>query len=286
MESFKNRVAKARLTSKEAAIAEFILNNTSKVCFYSAKDLARVINTSDATVNRMARALGYNAYSSLQKELQNTISENVDFVQTILGSPLERLITQETTPLNNSTNSQFLDLMFNNIRSVFIKNTDEKIDSVIHLLENSEHKYIAGQRPTADIANKLGFLLRMIIDKVVVLTDACIFERLLDINEKDCLFIIDFDPYSLLAKQTMEYAKARNAKIILMTDRTTSNHGYLADELLVVDVFGMSFFNSNVAPFFLMEFICTKLANSRKVSTKQRLNILEPYFTSRRLKLP
>ena len=73
----KERVIRAKLTKKESDIAEFILNNLNRVCFMSTSDLAKELNTSNTSVNRTAKALGYKVFNDLQKEIQDYVSRQV-----------------------------------------------------------------------------------------------------------------------------------------------------------------------------------------------------------------
>ncbi|MNP58144.1 SIS domain protein [compost metagenome] len=112
--------------------------------------------------------------------------------------------------------------------------------------------------------------------------DAYAFEKILDIEEGDCLFAIDFSPHSQYALQLLQYAGQRKAETILLTDKTSSPLSRCANEILVADVEGTSFFNSNVAPLFLLEYLAGRMAEKNMEQTKHRLNILEPYFDSHR----
>ena len=50
MSAFSQRVHAARLTKKEAAVADYNLNNFSAVCYMSTGELGRNLGVSDATV--------------------------------------------------------------------------------------------------------------------------------------------------------------------------------------------------------------------------------------------
>ena len=111
-----------------------------------------------------------------------------------------------------------------------------------------------------------------------------IMEDILDICPEDCLFVIDFNQYSNTAMKVLSYGQSRGAKIVLLTDRPTAPFACLADLLLLVDVDGASFFNSQVAAVFLLELLATLVADRNSEETERRLNVLNPYFDEHRLK--
>lgn len=285
MEFLREKVAQTKLTKKEVLVADYILKNANRVCFMSTKELASVLATSDATVNRLAKSIGFASFLELQKKLRERISRQADDAERFRMSPLERMFRAEN-PVKGQSSSfaeEFMKKSARNLESVFLNNDPAKLERVVELLLNSRLKYISGQRPTAALAGKFGFLLRMIVSNVIVVNSEYSFEQLLDISRKDCLFTIDFNQYSSTAAQLLQYARERRAPAVLLTDRMTSPLSHYATEVLAVDVDGLSFFNSNVAPLMLLEYICTRLAERASQNTKQRLNLLNPYFDSHKL---
>ena len=279
--SLKERIIKSKLTKKESDIAEYIFHNSSKVCFMSASELAKELKTSNTSVNRMAKALGYNSFSDLQKELQEHISYQADFFDEFRLPPKKRIIEVDNKELSkeNLTN-KYYELTSNNIMSVLSKNTPDKIDRVVEILSESNHRYINGCRGTADLANRMGFLLRLIVENVILVTDEDInnIEKVIDIEKNDCMIIFSFNRYKKNTLDIINICKKNLAKIILITDRATAPFSQYADELLIVDVASMSFFNSSISAMFLLELICTKLAIRLGDQAKERLNFLEPFI--------
>ncbi|MCC7276256.1 MAG: MurR/RpiR family transcriptional regulator, partial [Alphaproteobacteria bacterium] len=63
----------AALTKSQRAIADHIVKDPKGAAFLSAKELARMIDVSDASVVRFARALGYDGYPDLVGDLKQEI---------------------------------------------------------------------------------------------------------------------------------------------------------------------------------------------------------------------
>ncbi len=282
----KEKIIKAKLTRKESEIAEYILNNVSKACFMSASDLAKELDTSNTSVNRAAKALGYNVFGDLQQELQQYISYQADQSDKYMLPPKQRI---ENAASGNSDEEDLIkrqyELVSSNLMSVLSKNSTEKIDSVVKLLAECKFRYINGNRGTADMANKLAFLLRLIVGNVIVTTqdDVVAMETVMDIGPEDCIVVFSFNRYNKNTLYVIDACKKKNAKVILITDRATAPCAQYADELLTVDVTSLSYFNSNVSTLFLLELICTKLALRIGDSARERLNALEPYINRTQL---
>lgn len=281
LNDLKERIIKARLTKKESDIAEYILCNIGKVCFMSTSDLAKELNTSNTSVNRMAKALGYKVYSNMQKEIQEYVSYQAD-ASDRFRLPLKQRIVEvgDNEYPDKNLIAKYYELVSNNIMSVLSKNTPDKIDCVVDILASSKHRYLSGYRGTASLADKFAFLLSLIVGNVIQVTgeDISNIEKVMDIGKDDCLVMISFNRYRKNSLDIIKICKEKSAKLILITDRATAPFSQYADELLVVDVASLSFFNSNVAPMFLLELICSKLVLRLNEYAKERLNILEPYI--------
>lgn len=277
----KECIIKAKLSKKESEIAEFILYNIGKVCFMSTSDLARELNTSGTSVNRMAKALGYRTFNEMQKKMQEFVSHQTDLFDNFRLPPKQRLAKFEKDELSEENLiSKYFELTSKNLMSVFSKNTPDKIDRVVDALKTSRHKYISGYRGTAYLAEKFGFLIGLITGNIILVTgeDTNNIQKVMDIEKDDCIVIISFNRYSKNTLDIINICKERSAKLILITDRATAPFSQYVDELLIVDVESLSFFNSNVAPMFLIELICTRLAVRLEEDAKDRLNMLEPYI--------
>jgi DNA-binding MurR/RpiR family transcriptional regulator len=282
----KEKIIRARLTKKEGEIAEYILNQVNTACFLSASDLAKELNTSNTSVNRMAKALGYGSFGDLQKELQQHVSRQADQSDRYM-LPMTRRI--EAAGDGTGTNGELIkrqyELISQSLLSVATKNTSDRIDRVVELLARSRCRYISGYRGTAALASKMGFLLHLVIGNVPVIPDGNVnaIEAVMDIGPEDCILVFSFNRYSKSAAEVIEASRQRGARIILITDRATAPFAQFADELLIVDVTSTSYFNSNVAALFLVELICSKLALLLGESARKRLSALEPYINKNQI---
>lgn len=252
-------------------IAEYILNNIKDVCFMTCAQVAKNMDTSDTSVIRTCKALGYSGFNGLQQDLRKSIQEqDSNYILKRIkndGESLER--------------KSFITQSLENLNTIFIKNSSETLESVLNILEKSPNRYLAGYRGTEALALRFGFLLKLITSRVYVETKANAesLERLLDVKEGDCVFLLGYDRYSEIIYAHAEIAKKQGARLIIMSDRIDNRLKRQADEILLTDVEGMSFFNSNLAGEFLIEWLCTELSFRLENQMKERINFLEPFLS-------
>lgn len=136
---------------------------------------------------------------------------------------------------------------------------------MVDILLSSDRKYIAGFRGTACCAQYMASKLLFLTPHVVPVThaDATAVENVLDITDKDCLFLYSFPRYSEICGVLMDIARENGAKIILMTDRRTCPLASKADVVVVAQVEGLGFTNSYVAPLSLSEVFLLAISGQR-----------------------
>lgn len=280
-DDLKERIVRARLTRKESEVAEYFLSHPYEVCFMTASDVAKRLETSNTSVNRTAKALGYSVFADLQKELRQYVStQGVRSEDNASLPPSQRILRDAGDEIQKDLFFQMHHNITVSMMQVMEKNSVEKIDQVVEMLANSHTKYINGYRNTADIASKFGFLLELVCSRVVVTSGEHVstIARLIDAGPEDCVVVLSFNRYYQSAQDVMEMCHRQGAKIILITDRLTSPMAHLADTILLAEIDSLSFFNSNVTALFLLEVLCAKLARRLGEAANQRLDIMEPYI--------
>lgn len=277
----REKITKAQLTYKEGEIAVYILDHIYEVCFMSASELAKQLDTSNTSVNRTAKALGYHVFADMQKELQEYVAKQAELSDRRLSlTPVGRMSCEE----QESPPQELLHMMHENTVSalgqVLRLNPVEKLDHVVKLLAESETRYINGYRNTADIANKMGYLMELVNSNVIVASGDPVssMARLAGIGPQDVVFVISFSRYYEATQDALELCHSRGAKIVLLIDRVSAPLAHLADVVLFAEVDSLSFFNSNVTALFLVEVICAKLTRYLGKCAEERLSLLEPFM--------
>lgn len=263
----ENRIKNKKLTNTEIVIANFFTENKNKLYFLTSSDIALELNISDSSVIRFVKSLGFNNFKEFKKSLKNEISNKI-------LTPAEKLSLNEEILKNDNLLTPFLENLNSNILETINNISFEKIKNTIDILMTCNKKFIVGFKstsgPTSFFGLRLGFLLENVITHP--LNNSELIKNIIDITDKDCLFLIAHPKYSKTYNLLIDIAKKNNAKIIVITDKTTSPVANLAHITLFTDTKSLSFFNSIISTQVLMEFILTSISKNLDKNSKDRLN--------------
>ena len=251
MEDLVHKIQSMTLTRTDAEIAEYILAHLSTIGFQTSTTMAEEIGVSDTSVIRFIRKLGFKGYADYRA--QPDLNPGEKYLRTLEHLGSDSLISDV---------SQYT---LNNLRKSYAQLDQGTVEQVVDILLRSDRKYIAGFRGTACCAQYMASKLLFLAPHVVPIlhADASAVENLLDITDRDCLFLYSFPRYSEIARPLLEIARESGAKVILMTDRRTSPLANKADVVLTAQVDGLGFTNSYVAPLSLSEVILLSVSGRR-----------------------
>ena len=263
--ALEDEIRKARLTKTSRHIADFVLENVSRICFMTTDDISREMGVSDASVIRFAQSLGYSGFVELQKKIQLTVSEHLENGNEGQQTPIERLNRILPNLAVDNLVQSMMEVMMHNFEDTFKRNGIEKIEKISECLIASNRKFIVGPRGSQDMAFTYAQLLSQILPGVhpVLSADAGFFEPLLDIGRKDCALIISFPRYSGAAERISSFIKKSGAAKVVITDKATAPIAKSADILFTVRVDNISFNNSRVVAVFLLELLAAVI--TRKI---------------------
>ena len=253
----------SRLSKGQKLIAEFILNHYDKAAFMTADKLGESIGVSESTVVRFATELGFSGYPKLQKSLQQLIRNKLTTVQRIELS--NDYITQENALKN------VLKADMENIKTTLENINYETFDDIVNSLFKARKIYIIGLRDSSSLAEFLGFYLNLILDnvKVVAYGVSDIFEQMLNVDEQDIVIGIGFPRYTMRTIEALDFAKSKNANIVVITDSLLSPLAEKADYTLIAQSNMTSFVDSLVAPLSVINalIIAVGLREKEKISS-------------------
>lgn len=265
----ENRIKNKKLTNTEILIANFFSENKNKLYFLTSSDIAKELNISDSSVIRFVKSMGFNNFTDFKKSLKTKISNKI-------LTPTEKLSLNEEILKKDNLLTPFLENINSNIQETINNISFEEIEKAINILEKSNKKFIVGFKstsgPTSFFGLRLGFLLENVITHSI--NNSELIKNIIDISEKDCLFLIAHPKYSKTYNLLIDIAKQKNAKIIIITDKTTSPVANLGDVNLFTDTKSLSFFNSIISTQTLIEFILTSISKNINSSSKERLKII------------
>ena len=284
MEDLVRKIQSMTLTRTDAEIAEYILAHLSTIGFQTSTTMAEEIGVSDTSVIRFIRKLGFKGYADFRSEMNARTARQIDRAQPDL-TPGEKYLRTLEHLGSGSLISDVSQYTLNNLQKSYAQLDQGTVEQIVDILLRSDRKYIAGFRGTACCAQYMASKLLFLTPHVVPIlhADATAVENLLDITERDCLFLYSFPRYSEIARPLMEIARESGAKVILMTDRRTSPLANKADVVVTAQGDGLGFTNSYVAPLSLSEVILLSVSGRKDVTDSKRFNRIDSVMEREKL---
>ena len=210
------RIAASRpsLSPAEERVASFLEQHREEAVFLSAAEIARQLETSDATVIRAVQSLGYSGLPALKAELQDALRSRA--TPTLrLGRSIEELGDDPSVVLEHvlATELQLLHDARETLRT-----TD--FARALKLLAGAQRVVIQGLGPNAPLGEYFAARLRRMRRPAVGVgaRGQALADALIDMRRGDVVIVIAYDRSSPEAELTLERARELKLPSILITD--------------------------------------------------------------------
>ncbi len=257
-------------SKRQKLIADFVNNNISKAANMTAAKLAETVSVSESTVVRFATELGYLGYP----EFVEAISEYMRSESSII----KRMESLSTVIENRDTLRTVMNSDIDSLKKSAAKIDKEQFSKAVDAVINAKKIYILGVRSSACLASFAGFYFNMLFDNVrLVHTNSVseMFEQILKVDADSVVFGISFPRYSKRTVKAMEYSKDKGAKVIALTDSEKSPIAPYADYLITANSEMVSFVDSLVAPFSVLNAFIVELVMRKKGELQTSFEQLE-----------
>ena len=251
-------------------IAEYILSDYDKAAFMTASKLGSLTAVSESTVVRIAAVLGHDGDPAMQKALQEIVHSKLTSIQRIQASN-DRLFSADVVTSTLQMDMDKIRLAIEEVdRTVFAE--------VVDRLLAARHIYILGVRSSSFLAGYLHFYLHLIFENVTLVTSNSagdILESILRIGPGDVLVGISFPRYSQSTVKGVQFAHDRGADVVAITDSPMSPLYQLASSVLLARSDMISFVDSLVAPFSLLNALIVAAGHRKNTDIAMIFNRLE-----------
>lgn len=250
-------------------IANYILSDYDKAAFMTASKLGATVEVSESTVVRFATLLGYEGYPSMQSALQELVRGKLTSVQR-MKAPQNQL--SKGQDILTSVMQRDAD----NIRAATRDVDHEAFERVVDKLLAAKSIYLLGMRSSSFLAGYLNFYFQLLFDNVTLLHSSAveIFDQMSHIKEGDVLLAISFPRYSKQVSQAAEFADAKGAEVIGITDTRFSPLMATAKDVLYINCDAISFVDSMAAPLSLLNALILEVGR-KKEDTSRLLSEME-----------
>ncbi|WP_294192018.1 MurR/RpiR family transcriptional regulator [uncultured Cloacibacillus sp.] len=284
MEDLIKKIQNMSLSKTDTKIAAYVCDHLDTIGLQTSTAMAEKIGVSDTSVVRFVRKLGFKGYIDFRSAMKERILKKTKQERQGL-SPMEKYAKSKELLKRDSLISDVSSYTLDNLEKSFFALDSSTLEQVVDILMKSDRKYIAGFRGTACCAQYMSSKLLFLTPNVMLIThaDATAAERLIDITERDCLFLYSFPLHSEITKTLMDIARENKAKIILMTDSPTSPLANKADIVITARVDGLGFTNSYVAPLSLSELIILAVSSRCDETFSERFNRIDTIMKKEKL---
>ena len=251
-------------------IAQYLLEHYHKAAYLTASALGSVVGVSESTVVRFAIELGYEGYPQMQAAMQDTVRVRMTTVQRMEavndrfreGEILDTVLTADAEKIRATLDT--ID------REAFRRSAE--------LILHARNIYLMGMRSSAILAEFLNYYFGLLFDNVRLIRPASgseIFEHLMKVHEDDVVIAISFPRYTTGIVNAVEYASTTGAKVIAITDSTSSPLVPYAAETLIAKSEMASFVDSLVAPMSIVNALVAYIGKIKHTEITQTLARLE-----------
>lgn len=274
LDSLEKNIKDKKLTKTEKKIADFILKNETKITFMTSREIADALEISDTSVIRFVKAMGYQSFGHFKEVVQTNIKNTV-------LTPNQKLNKNKDILHSEKTLDSFIENISRQITSGFSEQSLNTISEMCNILNSSKKKYVVGFKSISGVVSFLGLRLGFIMKDVFTYPENSseLLKGILDIEKDDCLFLFAFPKYSKTLDLLIEIAKKAGAKIIVVTDNSSSPVAYRGDLTFFLDTQGISYFNSIIPAQIFVEFLLTNLSKSLSEESEERIKTINSYLS-------
>lgn len=242
------------LSAAEKKIADFILNNSDQAVNCNVSELANASGTSDATVIRFCKHLGYSGYYQLRITLSRELGR------------IDRKQKQES---EEGTVAGSLLRFAANLRSISDKIDEKVFRDCARLLENCHYVHIVAAGNTTPLAHHVGFRLgRLGIRSTFHMLSEYFMNDVFLAQEDDVILAISQSGTSKQVVKALELAVERKIPTIAVVGYEYSPVSRLADYLLPAVIPEQSFdYRKNHGHLYemaILDALMEVIANDRK----------------------
>lgn len=239
-------------------MAEFIIDNPSKITLLSAYELAKACGVSEATVIRFARNLGYEGYSAMKEEFQRALVGNIKSSEKI-EEGLRKIESESVlTELLRTHRDVFENL---NLQELTIN-----LKNAAKILSEAEDVYVFGEGAALVPALELSFWLNRFGKKTWLFgtTGRSFFDHIVNIRNKDVSIGFAYRRVNFELRILFTETRKRGGKNILFTDQPLNPLSHLADEILVTQRGGIGSYRSMAMPVIMADALLFELVSINK----------------------
>lgn len=261
-------------------MAEVLVRESGLAAFGTGREIGQRAGVSEATVTRLAYALGFQGFAEMQSYAQRHLAR---------GRTVEKhQVAADALAHVDSLVERVMELDVANIRGTLADIRPADFDRAVELMGTAERIYVMGLRSSGSVAHFLTFLLGSIFGNAELITpgEGDLPNRMAALSPGSLFVAIAFPRYTRETVRAVACARERGARVVAITDSPLSPLAEKADATLSVRIDSLFFSDSYVAALSLANALlaaCGARYRERAASNLDRLEALygdfDPFWT-------
>ena len=209
-----NRV---RLTPAQRRIMQYIVDNYEEAIFLTASQLAGRVGVSEATVVRLAQALGFDGYPGMQKKFRKGLQDRLSTVTRLehtvdhvrqMGDVVVKVLQEDIQNLSQTLRDFPLEIF----------------ERAVSDLQSAKRIFVIGLRGAHAPALTLATYLRFLGKEAHLLVPGHgeMWDILHGLGSSDLVVGISFPRYTRVTLEVLEHARKKRARVGAITDSPLS----------------------------------------------------------------
>ena len=262
------------LTPRMRDAARYACEHPNEVAFSPLAAVAERAKIAPAAFIRMAKALGYDGYTDLQRLFREPLQHARKPTQPTFNERIRHYGGEQT--LENPDDPAEVLRAFSRANIMSLEHLQADADSLplrqaIGLIQNARMVHVVGLRRSFAVAAYLSYALNRVGQPAVQITGmgGAITEQASTAGAHDVLIAISFPPYAADTLQVCEQVRLRGAKRLSITNALMSPIAKGADVVLEVQDAELKGFRSLTSAMCLAQTLAMGLAFSKRERRKK-----------------
>ena len=262
-----------KLSPQLKKCAAYILEHPSEVATYSMRELAKRVGVPASTMNRLAKALGFDTYLEFRALYCDSINDQSAGYTFEQGQV--RVVARESE-FDHALNS-FQQAALGNINTLFDHIDRAALERAVQALSEARTVLVVGMLASESSANYLHHMAAMGFRNWQLLAgdSAELANQLETLAPGDVVVCIAVEPCAAVSIRVARRAREAGARVIGITDRLTSPLATSSDDVLLVSVQSPSVFPSHVAATTLVEVLVGMIAARKEPSVAENVEKIQ-----------
>lgn len=266
------RSRKEALPRAQRVVAEYMLNNRSESLFMTSQQLGAKSGTSEATVIRLAAALGFSGFPDFKEALQEEAKDQL--------STLGRLRKHRLKMITGNLLSNVISNEIDRVTERLGGSDDGEIRALAAAICESGAVYLIGLRSARSLAIYLQYYLSWFFPNIYVPENDYLESYLVSAPANSLIVGISFPRYTRLTVGCVRQAREMGLRTASITDSHASPLAEIADISVTAPCAHVAYIDSLMIPLGMANAILLEVTNQLGQAALDRLRELETVWAS------